>query len=218
MIPTLQIGGLGRRRRAAGGAPSAYATWNPADKASTITLTNSNRSAQRTSSTSNTYNSVRATAAILVPSYWEVTVPWGGGVGGLGAVGVCLASMSLQSNTIWAGGQSDTVAVWGANNGVYQSGAGTDYANAGATSIYGFAFDPASGKIWIRDLSASTGAAYFGGGDPAAGTSPSKTLAAGTYFPCATALDTLSLVYTANFGSSAFSGSVPAGFSAGVAA
>jgi hypothetical protein len=189
-----------------------YATWNPADMAGTISLSNGNKTAQRTGG-STLYNSVRATLPVSAPSYWEVRVPWAG-LGARCAIGVCQSSLALLSGTVFPGSTADSVGCFGPNNTVYLNNSGTDYPDGDSTSLYGLAFDPVTGKIWIRDFAASTGTGYFGGGNPAAGTSPTKTLPAGTYYPCVCAA--ASDVMTANFGASAFTGAVPAGFNAGV--
>lgn len=45
--------------------------------------------------------------------------------------------------------------------------------------VIGMAIDHATGKVWVR----KNGAAWIGGGDPAADTSPTFTMSAGTYVP-----------------------------------
>jgi hypothetical protein len=91
----------------------------------------------------------------------------------------------------------------------------------GAVSGYGrvapgqyarFAIDFDAGKLWVRNSSAS---GWAGGGDPAAGTSPTFTFTANTFLHVAVAAYSQPQAATCNFGESAFSGSVPSGFNPG---
>ena len=208
MIPGYMI--VGQRRPSAAGAGFTYATWNPSDKSATILLSNGNRTATRDSAAGSTYRSVRATKSVSAKAYWEITVAWGA-TGAVGAVGLCLSTMALDSASERLGLTANDVGCWGPNNTVFINLASTDYTNGNSSSAtYGIAYDPATGKGWVRDF--SVGSSYFGGGDPAAGTSPTFTLpSSNTYFPAITALNTAQS-FIINAGQAAFSGSAPSGF------
>ncbi|GAB1407672.1 hypothetical protein MASR1M8_15910 [Thermomonas brevis] len=86
--------------------------------------------------------------------------------------------------------------------------AGTTAYYVPAAGTYGIAFDTATGKLWVRDASG-----WIGGGDPAAGTTPTHTgpttSTNGRFRFGFYGTGTLQ----ANFGNAAFAYALPAGFS-----
>jgi hypothetical protein len=193
-----------------GGGSFPFATWNAADKSANVDISPTVPLQVNRSGGATTYQGVRATKAVTAKAYWEITASWGG-VGVRGGAGLALSSLTLTTNTDFPGSAAGGVAIWGPNNTVYLAGTPTDYANSTGTDTYGFAFDPATGKLWIRafDL-AST---YIGGGDPVAGTSPTVTITAGTsYYPIASMASGVTDGIVANFGQNAFTGTPPTGY------
>lgn len=80
-----------------------------------------------------------------------------------------------------------------------------------AATNYMIAIDLDAGKAWI-----CKGGVWANSGDPATGTNPSFTWAAGgTIYPMASVNNVSTPTLTANFGASAFTNTVPSGFNAG---
>ncbi len=186
--------------------PVTYATWNPSDKASEIVLSSGNKTATR--GAGSFYASVRANKTLSGKQYWEVSYSWSGS-GSVGAVGIAQSGLALSSASDYAGNNSSDVGAWGPTAEVYKSNAIIATYGAASSGTFRFAFDAATGKLWI-----GTVASGWMTGNPATGTSPITTMAAGTYYPVCTICDASAV--TANFGASAFSGSVPSGYSSGV--
>ena len=74
------------------------------------------------------------------------------------------------------------------------------------------AIDSTAGQIWAKTFGA---AGWMGGGDPAAGTTPTLTLTAGSVLFPAFAGNLAGVECTANFGAAAFVGTAPSGFNPG---
>lgn len=188
-----------------GATPPSGATWNPADKAAGIVLSSGNLVAGGGTN----IQLVRATRSLPTgKSYWEVTLTTGTSTGTsiVNAAGIVSGAVSTG---VQMGGP-------GANLGhyanvmtlYYNNSIVLDFANAvSSTHILQFAHDSATGEVWIGRV----GTGWFNSGDPAAGTGEVYTLGAATWFPGATPNGQSA---TVNFGASAFSGSVPAGFTA----
>ena len=200
---------------AAGGSPPpAGVTWNPADKATGITLSSGDRSAARTGG-ANTYVGVRASAPVTAKSYWEISVTWAAG-GGRAGMGLARSGMSLDTNSDYIGGTVDSASLFGPRNDTYYNGPVSDYSDSSGASVYAFAFDPATGNLWIRELVVSP-SAWFGSGDPATGTSPTLTIGAtADYFPAIQVLSGVTEAFVINSGQAAFVGTAPSGFASGI--
>lgn len=210
MISTLQLGQLGRNAVA-----RSYATLNPSDKSASLTLSNGNLTATRGAGTA--YAMVRSTIALPDRGYFEVQTQVPATVDGMIA-GLVLIGQSTAS---YPGGATPS-------NGfapAYQSGHTTGYKNGTGTNFNAYAglaagdylhcaYDITAGKVWFR--TSPSGSAWAGGGDPAAGTSPTQTFTAGSAFYFGLAIYSNTQNATVNFGASAFNGAVPLGFPAGV--
>ena len=189
-----------------GGAPPVYATWNPADKSGGITLSAGNRTADTPVFGG---QMVRATKSISGKRYFECTfTPNGDGVG------PGWASTGAGLNT-YLGGDTAGYGHYLPGNDVYNNGS---VVYAGATNstspvTVGFALDSATRRAWI--IVQGGGGGFEGGGDPAANTAPTLTLAAGTYFPACTPYTGASVI-TINAGQSAFTLWTPSGGYSGV--
>jgi len=94
-------------------------------------------------------------------------------------------------------------------NLTYSDGtSGTDYTNAADGDLIAIALDTDAGKMWIR-IDDGT---WFGGGDPAAGTTPTVTFTVGGEWCWVAACYGTSDVSTANFGQLAYQYTAPSGF------
>jgi hypothetical protein len=93
---------------------------------------------------------------------------------------------------------------------LYNNGNGINMGAWGDTddvAVYGIAVDPELGKVWVR----KNNSAWFGGGDPVAGTSPTFTTDTGLALPAVSVYDsTTSCV--CDFGQNGYSYSAPSGF------
>lgn len=181
-------------------------TWNPSDKASLVVLSNSNRTATRTGTTTNN-QAVRATLSRSSGKYYfEVRMDTSGAPSNFSMVGVCTSSLSL-SNYI---GQDSTSVGYEPTGSLYTNGAGAAYgATYTAGDVIGVAVDIDSGKVWYAKNNT-----WQASGNPAAGTSPAVTLSSGlTLFPALSLyLAFTQPVLTARFKSSDLSYSPPSGF------
>jgi hypothetical protein len=109
----------------------------------------------------------------------------------------------------------ETANSWGiqslnGNLRVCNNGSSVSLGSWGATyegDVYGLAADPVSGKVWVR----KNDAAWFGDGDPAAGSSPTFSIVPGTAFPAVAMLDNVGKS-TADFGQNGFAYAPPPGF------
>ena len=186
----------------AAGASVTYATWDPGNVASGLTLSGGNLVA--TSPAGSTYYRGRGTIALSGKQYWEVTVS----SLSIAEIGLCNSSFVIATNAYL--GSDGNGYGWDNAGGFYLSVASVYAASSYATgTVLGFAFDSATGKIWIRKAGT-----WENAGDPAAGTGNVATAAAGTWYPAFSLRG--GSVATANFGATAFSGSVPSGFNSGV--
>lgn len=201
MLQATHLIGFGAKRASAGG--SAYTTWSTTDKSASITLSNGNLTATADGAAS--YR--RGRAAIPFASgkwFWEVkTTVLGVSTWGIANGSWTIATDGYCGDDANAAGQFTSSTVF--------------YYNASATGTPGFvtndylmlAFDTATGKIW-----AGKNGSWFNSGDPAAGTGEMATVGSGTWYPAYALRGGAAGI--ANFGASAFNGSVPSGFNAGV--
>ncbi|HVI59326.1 MAG TPA: hypothetical protein VM619_10735 [Luteimonas sp.] len=199
MMPGIVAGGV----RSSSG--TVYATWNPADKATEITLSNGNRTAEVDGLGIRT---ARATIAMSGKQYFEASfAPNGDGVG----IGLARSAADLF---VYLGSDSAGYGHYLPSNDVYRGGSVAYNGATNSTSpvTVGIAFDAATLEMWVI---VEGGSGFEGGGDPAAGTSPTLTLAAGTYYPACTPYTGASAV-TINAGQAAFSLWTPSGGFTGV--
>lgn len=157
--------------------------------------------------------------------------PWGCGVATMGTefptyFEVRLGAISAQEYTV-AGvimnpGETSSYAYpgetansWGIQSlsgslRVYNDASPVTIGSWGATytgDVYGLAIDPVVGKVWVR----KNDAAWMGGGDPVAGTSPTFTIAPGIAFPAVGMLDNVG-ESTIDFGQNGYAYAPPQGF------
>ena len=183
-----------------GGLVKTYATWSPTDKSPDITLSNSNL----TCSNAGSWRCARATQGKSSGKWvFEVSATYTAATTfGFGDVNFSVGS--------YIGGTPLSGGFYFYHNSFVGNGVTTSGSTPGtaANTPYMIALDLSAGKGWITN-----GSGGWVQGDPASGTSPSFTWTPGTMiFP---ACSTYASPVTANFGSSAFSHSVPSGFNSG---
>ena len=174
-----------------------YASWNPSDKGSTVTLSNSNLTATFPSST---VQSARATIGKSSGKwYWEIKQ--NGDVTGPVA-GISRASMSVSS--MWVGGTSDSWSEYIAIGRKYNAGSGAVYGSTGIDgSVLGIALDMDGKTITFYIDGANQGVAFTG----LSGTVFPTVSQSGGFYTCN---------FVANFGATPFTYSVPGGYNAGL--
>jgi hypothetical protein len=184
------------------GAAPVYATLNPSDKASTVSLDPTNLIATGTTASS---GMVRSNAAITGKTYFEAVITNQGGSGSNWGAGIALGTAALTGSGLLGYSSSDGWAYWAPGVGARHAGV-TINGNSGATGdVIGFAVDKVAGKIWISHNG------VWLSGDPAAGTSPLWTDLSGTAYAAA-APWTAPSAATMRFNPASFSHAAPAGF------
>jgi len=190
-----------------------YATWNPGDKSSYITLSNGNLTATASSSG---WRSVRCNISKNSGKhYFEITATSikGSYDGQLALFGIADIMMSVDN---YVGSSSGAGWGWWGNDTQKQ------YYHAGSASsatvgivdgdIVMIAFDVGGSKLWF-----GKNGTWNASGDPANGTNPIFTGLDGwsnTYYAC---LSLQNPAYaTANFGATTFAYTPPSGFNAGI--
>ena len=174
------------------------ATWNPTDKSSKIDLSNGDLTG---TANGNGEAAIRATLGKSSGKwYWEISFSGsfyqffgiGTSSAGLGAfVGTDIYGYGYKSST----GQK------------YHNGSLEAYGDALAPGdIMSIALDMDSGKVWF-----AKNGVWQNSGNPAAGTNEAYSGLSGTFFPMHSVYQT-NQSFTANFGASAFSHSIPSGF------
>lgn len=200
IIPGTRWGQMGRGSR---GGPLTYATLNPADKGSNISLSGGDLVF---SSSSGTWNSVRGTqgkAAGKWYFYVRLTSFPGGSniICGVGTTSASTGNYPGSNSSGW--GVQDNGAL---TNGGIVGSAGISWA---ANDYVQIALDVAAGKLWFGKNGTWVG-------DPAAGTGSSFTGVSGTLFPLVgSATGSSAAGGTCNFGATAFVHGAPSGFNPG---
>ena len=148
----------------------AGAAWDPAQKTSTAILSDADK--RLTAQTSGgTYATVRSDSAITGKRYFEIVIGQTG-TSEVAGGGVADATFGATGASNWAG-SGNSIASW--RGVIYRN-----FGNIGANSLshgtpptrVGFAVDAATRNVWVR----INGGAWGGGGDPAAGTTPTTTV------------------------------------------
>src|SRR6185437_4230 len=196
-------------------------TWNPSDKTSGITLSNTNHTASWTLK----QNGVRSTSSKSTGKfYFEATFTNGGGGSGFSLPGLGFAN-ALETFTSGNGGSGVT-----SNSlGTYINGGGQAYINGSNVSTFASSYDVSpvttfiavdigSKLLWISQSNKSGVWNNSAPANPATGTGGINisSLASGPYFICCGCDSNITggATCTLNAGDSAFVGSIPSGFSA----
>ena len=192
-----------------------YCTWNPLNKHASAGLTDGNLSFNSGGSVS-VHRGVQGTLGSTSKFYGEITTS--GGTTGM----VCIfgANKLLQDMTqannhggyAWSFGLG-----YATNASGWYAGTNVTQANGSSTNVvdgtWGIAVDPAAGKAWMRNSAGS----WIGGGDPAAGTSPTFTWTAdgdAWTFGCSTYNVAATFLFIINAGQRPFAYAAPSGFKA----
>uniref|UniRef100_A0A6M3JBV7 Putative tail protein n=1 Tax=viral metagenome TaxID=1070528 RepID=A0A6M3JBV7_9ZZZZ len=183
-----------------------YATFNPADKLAGVTLSNGNKTLTFIGGT--TYGGARVTIGKTTGKHYvEITLDGCASHVGIGSSIALLNTYCGDTNAGWA------VSCCAGNSGskIYNN-VKTAYfgADIATLSVMGIAFDLDAKKVWFSD-DGSWGA----GGNPGAGTGEAFSGLSGELFIMAVAQNGAGQV-TLNAGESAFAGTVPTGFNAGL--
>ena len=176
-------------------APPVVAAWNPADKSAAVTLSNSNLTVTTSGNNTGARTTVAASSGKL---YFEIS-----STGISGYIGLGLAAMPFNATTSAVGVAPSSG--WIQVNGASVLNIG------GLASTVSVAVDLDAKRIWFRSAPSgnwNANATY----NPATNVGGVDISAlSGPLYPMVTAL-LASNNATANFGASAFSGAMPAGF------
>jgi hypothetical protein len=184
----------------------ANTSWNPADKASNVTLTGSNLTA---TTGAGGFGWVRAAAsATSGKAYWEQTATTF--TNGSSAIGIATPTASISSGLLVAGTCSVTRAGTVAVDG---NAAGVNIGTIASGTLVCIAIDVMAHLAWFRSGAAGNWN-NSGAANPATGVGG---VSIPILSPASPALSIVAVgdAVTANFGDAAFSGVVPAGFTAG---
>ena len=177
------------------GAGRKYATWNPADKDSSITLYAGNLIASVTTALSTVRSTIGKSSGKW---YWECAFNEAGGTNYL-LPGIANSSAVLAN---YLGSDSNGLAYYAFNGNKYTNGSASSYGlTYAAGDTVGVALNMDAGQITFYKNGSSQGVAF--------------TSLAGIYF-AAVGGGSAAVDYTANFGASAFAYTPPAGFNAGL--
>lgn len=148
-------------------------TWNPSDKAASLTLSNSDRSVLKASADA-IFAAVRSTLGATVKRYAEVLINQGS-TSPFITVGLANGSMALS---LAVGQDANGWCYYEQTGEKYNGGTLTAFgASYTSGDVVGVAYDPVAGKVWF-----SKNNTWQGSGDPAAGTNPAFSgLASGLF-------------------------------------
>lgn len=171
----------------AGGSAPDF-SWSTSVTNSSMTLTNDNRTATNS-------GSGYQTALVGLPTtsgkwYWEVTETISNNFGNTG-LGTSTSNNQFYQDTsgnyfIQRSSESSFT-----NQGSWTSNGTTSTIYSSASVRFGYAYDTATNKVWIRVNNGS----WIGGGDPAAGTTPTVTIS-GTVYLVGSTYDTNTQSFT----------------------
>jgi hypothetical protein len=192
------------------GAPFFATTWNSADKASTITLSNGDLT---TATTSGAWQSIRAVSSKSSGKYYFEVTCTDINASGYCMIGICTSTVAM---TTYFGSDADGHAYYALNGQAYNNNAGTAYGDTYTDAdIISVAVDLDNDAIYF-----AKNGVWQNSSDPESGASrtgvPAKhqTDGVSSYFP-ALALYHSTVNVTTNFGASTFTYDVPTGYTAG---
>jgi hypothetical protein len=194
------------------GLDSANTTWNPSDKSANCTLTGSNLIATGAAAGTNWTRAVDK--QITGKFYWECTYNTNAGAGtGAGAAAPwasLVSGFSITPTSLGSFGLIHTGALY-----VDGSSTGLGFGSIANGTVVCFAVDCAARLVWVR-VGAAGNWNTVAANNPATGVGGvAISLGAGIPLYPAAVLTGSAEQITANFGDTAFSGTVPSGFTAG---
>ncbi len=194
-----------------GGAivPSSYATWNPSDKGSEITLSDKNNVATKSGSGSSFANSgIRSTIGKSSGKwYWEYVYTEDGG-SNWPVVGVGNLSANMSDHV---GSDTNGWGVYAPDGYKYYNDIGSSYGTSFTQGdVIGVALNMDTGKVWF-----SKNGTWMNSGDPAAGTNEAFSGLTGTIYAFIVMYQPGS-IWTAKFGATALSYVAPSGYKSGL--
>lgn len=198
--PIIPLSGYGHTVSVPGATPAIFATWDPGTKNAAITLSGGNLVASAGASLVGARSTVGRSSGKW---YWEITITADSLSSSI--IGV---TDSGFINTTYPGNYANSIALQfggGRINTGWTVGA-SGIPSFGVGSVVMFAIDATAGNLWWGVNGTWVNNSPSGAADYTI--TPGSTLYAAT--------DPYSGTHTANFGASAFSFSVPAGFNAGL--
>lgn len=192
-----------------------FAIWSSVYKGSAISLSGDPLLVADSSTTNHVVLSDRV---ITGKCYWEITQSGEDGYSPsyLGIVGETAPSGTGRVYGSAFASVSDHIAMIATRDSFFRSALGTyGTTDTPANDTYRFAFDPATGNLWIGSVGLG---GWFYGGDPATGSVPTTQVTpSDSYRACAQPRSVAQYcTVSANFGATAFLGAVPAGFASGI--
>lgn len=180
-------------------------TLNPVDKSPTLTLSNGNLTVTKSSGGLG-HVLVRATVGKAAGKwYWEVVMD----AAMVNTREIAALTLASVATNVQPGSSPNGYGYNGINGFLYNNNVGAGF---GATfdvgDVIGVAFDASTGKLWFAKNNT-----WQASGNPAAGTSPAATVAAGTWYPTVGMADQGG-VASVRFDAADQTYSPPAGFSA----
>ncbi len=180
--------------------PRVYATWNPLDKSANVTLSGGNLTATRAGQ--GTARTTQAIAGSMKP-YWEITL-----ISSTGVYDIYVGLATFVASLSAIPGNPDTNC-WAIalDDGTYYHGGFIGTASTSwpaiTNDVFGFAYDAGAQTLIIsRNGTNLTPNPLFTG-------------ITGTVYPIIF-FQSQTAVITANFGASAFTGTVPGGYNSGL--
>ena len=186
---------------AGGEVRGSYATLNPLDKNSGITLTNGNLDASMPTQVQNVYGTVSVSSGKY---YWETTIN--------SLSGRIIIGVGNAVDPSWNLDPASSATLWGyySVNGNKTNGGSVAYGNSYTTGdVIGVAVDMDNLKIWF-----SKNGTWQASGDPAAGTNAAFTNLSGSVRPVYNQQLTNAVTISCNFGQRPFAYTAPSGFKA----
>jgi hypothetical protein len=193
------------------GVSSVGTYWNPTDTDSKINLSGGNAVATRSATSSGTWCATRSITSHNSGKWYaecgDTTDVASAMMFGIGTAATSLATFPGGLATSWGIHANNSTGVRTYTNSVSSIPGLTQIGAGGYARI---AVDFATGRIW---LGVSTSATWAGGGDPAAGTTPTYTFAAGTTLYLMLGESTTGQVCTLKNHVGENTGTIPTGFS-----
>jgi hypothetical protein len=189
--------------------PTSYATWNPSDKGSEITLSSNNNVATKSGSGSSFASSgIRSTIGKSSGKwYWEYVYTEDGG-SNWPVVGVGNLSANMSDHV---GSDTNGWGVYAPDGYKYYNDIGSSYGTSFTQGdVIGVALNMDTGKVWF-----SKNGTWMNSGDPAAGTNEAFSGLTGTIYAFIVMYQPGS-IWTAKFGATALSYVAPSGYKSGL--